>query len=79
MNFGLVNAPSTWLRCINDALGDSVGRTCLVYMDDIIVMSPTADSHPSALRDVLDKLRAAKIYLKARKCKWFVLNIIGRK
>jgi hypothetical protein len=70
MNFGLVNAPSTWLRCINDALGDSVGRTCLVYMDDIIVMSPTAESHPDAVRDVLDRLRKAQIYLKARKCTW---------
>jgi hypothetical protein len=70
MNFGLVNAPSTWLRCINDALGDAVGRTCLVYMDDIIVMSPTPESHPAAVRDVLDRLRKAQIYLKARKCNW---------
>ena len=70
MNFGLKNAPSTWLRCLQDALGDSVGRTCLMYMDDIIIMSPTAETHPAAVRDVLEKLRTAQIYLKASKCEW---------
>ena len=51
-NFGLVNAPSVWITCITAwTRRCKMRRTCLVYMDDIIVMSTTPENHADALRD----------------------------
>ena len=70
LGFGLVNSPAIWTTCILNILRDLIGVDCLVYMDDIIIMSTTRENHPAAVQRVLDKLRHHKIYLKARKCKW---------
>jgi len=67
LGFDLVNAPAVWVTEINRALGDAVGRCCLVYMDDIIIMSKDAAGHAAAVREVLDRLRKANIYVKANK------------
>lgn len=66
--FGLVNAPSVWITCIRQALGDAIGRACLEYMDDIIVMSTTPESHADALWDVWSRLKKAQIFWKPKIC-----------
>jgi hypothetical protein len=35
--FGLTNAPGTFQRLMNFVLRSVLGKTCLVYLDDIIV------------------------------------------
>ena len=73
-----------WITKINKVLGDLLGRVCLVHMDDILIMSADLESHASAVRQVLDRLRQAHHYVKARKCKWpveeveFLGHTIGR-
>ncbi len=65
-----MKAPAVWITEINKVLGDLLGRVCLVYMDDIFIMSADFESHASAVRQVLDRLRQAHHYVKARKCEW---------
>jgi Reverse transcriptase (RNA-dependent DNA polymerase) len=39
MPFGLQNAPATYQRAIDIILSGLKWRTCLVYLDDIIIYS----------------------------------------
>ena len=43
-------------------------KFCLIYLDDIIVFSPTFEDHLHHLRQVLDRLRTANLKLKPSKC-----------
>ena len=43
-------------------------RTLLLYLDDIIVISPDFDSHLERLEEVLKRLRGADLKLKPSKC-----------
>jgi len=40
----------------------------LIYLDDVIVISPNFDTHASRLREVFDRLLAAGLKLKPSKC-----------
>jgi hypothetical protein len=48
---------------------------CLVYLDDIIVYSRTADEHLERLKDVLDRLTSAGLKLKPEKCALFQKSV----
>ncbi len=43
--FGLRNAPSIFQHAIDDVLRKNIGKTCQVYIDDIIIFSPNAETH----------------------------------
>ena len=43
-------------------------ETCLFYLDDIIVFSKTWEEHEDRLRQVLERLRQAKLKLGVDKC-----------
>src|SRR5262249_11145096 len=43
----------------------------LVYLDDILVYSKNPEEHERHLRQVLDLLRANKLYAKWPKCEFF--------
>ena len=68
LSFGMKNAPSWFQRILGDVLSDIAFRTCLVYIDDIIIWSKDADTHMVHLQQVFDRLRAAGLTLKASKC-----------
>ena len=71
MPFGLCNAPATFQRTLDIILSPYRWRTCLVYLDDIIIFSPNYESHIQHVDEVLSAIQAAGVSLKLRKCKFF--------
>lgn len=75
MPFGLVNAPATFQRLMEVVLGGLVGKKCLVYIDDIVILGRTWEEHRKNLAEVLERLRAAGLRLKPRKCSFAQLEV----
>jgi hypothetical protein len=65
--FGLTNAPGTFQRLINFVLRSVLGKTCLVYLDDIIVFSKTKEEHFNNLRKIFKLLDEANLKMKLSK------------
>ena len=68
MPFGLCNAPGTFERVMEVVVRGLQWRTCLVYLDDIVVFSATFEEHLQRLGEVLDRLIAAGLKVKPSKC-----------
>lgn len=79
MPFGLTNAPATFQRLMNVTLAGLNWKTCLVYIDDILIFSRTFDEHMSRLREVFDRLRGSNLKVKPSKCRfaYFETNYLG--
>ena len=68
MPFGLCNAPATFQRVMQTVLAGLEWQSCFVYLDDILVASKTFQEHVQHIREVLERLCAAGLRLKPRKC-----------
>ena len=66
--FGLCNDPVTFSRLMDRIFAGLHWKTCLFYLDDIIVFAPTWEEHLARLRQVFKRLRHAKLKLGADKC-----------
>jgi hypothetical protein len=77
--FGLCNAPSVFQRTMDKVLSGLIGKTCLVYLDDIVIFSKNETEHAEHLQEVLDRLQAAGLTLKASKCSFGLtsVNLLG--
>ena len=69
MPFGLCNAPATFQRLMDSILAGLHWRSCLVYIDDIVVIGKSFDEHLYNLQQVLERLRQAGLKLQPHKCK----------
>jgi hypothetical protein len=68
LSFGLVNAPAAFQAVMNKIFSKLLYKCCLVYLDDILVFSKTAEEHAQHLKDVLDILKANKLTVALHKC-----------
>ncbi|XP_026459874.1 uncharacterized protein LOC113360593 [Papaver somniferum] len=68
MPFGLTNAPATFQALMNHIFQDHLRSFILVFFDDILVYSPTMDSHLIHLQTTLDILRANQLTANFSKC-----------
>ena len=77
--FGLTNAPATFQQVMNNMFGSRIGESVLVYLDDILVFSRTAEEHLKHLEDVLAVLRQNQFKAKLSKCQFNrpELNFLG--
>ncbi len=75
MPMGLANAPATFQAYINQALAGLVDVTCIVYLDDILVFSEDRAQHEQHVREVLDRLRKADLYVNRDKCEFHVTQV----
>jgi muramoyltetrapeptide carboxypeptidase LdcA involved in peptidoglycan recycling len=69
MPFGLTNAPAQFQAYINKALTGLVNITCIVYLNNILVFLETEKEHVAHVKEVLQQLREAKLFIKLLKCK----------
>jgi hypothetical protein len=68
MAFGLTNAPSTFMRLMNEVLRSFIGKFMMVYFDDILIYSKSLDEHSEHLRAVFDALHEARLFANLEKC-----------
>jgi hypothetical protein len=67
MPFGLCNAPATFERVMEAVLPGLMYDSCLVYLDDVIVIGHTFQEHLLNLRKVFERLREARLKLNPGK------------
>ena len=59
MAFGLCNAPATFERFMEKILRDLLNDICLIYLDDVMVMTKSFD-------EMLDNLRTIFVRMKCQ-------------
>ena len=81
MAFGLCNAPSTFQRVMNLVLRGLTWNKVLVYLDDVMVLGQSFDSHLENLREVFSRFQENNLKLKPRKCHLFKTEVefLGKK
>jgi Reverse transcriptase (RNA-dependent DNA polymerase) len=79
MPFGLCNAPANFQRFVDITLSELTWKTCLVYLDNIIVFSKTPAEHMVHLDSVLHHLYHTGLALNLNKCHFFkeTLDYLG--
>ena len=73
--FGLRNAPSIFQRAIDDVLREAIGKYCHVYVDDIIIYSPSGETHLKHIDLILQKLENARMRVWPEKSKFFKTQV----
>jgi Reverse transcriptase (RNA-dependent DNA polymerase) len=73
--FGLANAPAVFQSVMNRTLQPYLGKFAMVYIDDVITYSKTAEEHEQHLRLVLQALRENHFYANAEKCNIFAPKV----
>lgn len=67
MPFGLKNAPATFQRVMDQILRGLVNKTCLVYLDDIIIFSTSLQEHITNIKEIFNRLRDAGLKIQLDK------------
>ena len=73
--FGLRNSPITFQKTMAEVLKGLLFKTCLIYLDDIIVWGDCLECHKKNLQEVFDRLEKANLTLKASKCEFAMEEI----
>jgi hypothetical protein len=75
VSFGLTNAPSYIMNMMNKVFMDELDKFVVVFIDDILIYSSTAEEHEQHLRVVLEKLRQNQLYAKFSKCDFWLEEV----
>jgi hypothetical protein len=68
MPFCLTNAPTTFMRLMDDVLRPFTNSFVVVYLDDILIFNKTWEEHMQHTQWVLNTLRQHKLYANLEKC-----------
>lgn len=68
MPMGLTNSPATFQSMMELVLRGLPWQVCMVYLDDVLIYSPTFEDHLDSLREVFSRIQAAGLRLNPKKC-----------
>jgi hypothetical protein len=68
MPFGLMNAPATFQAVMEKVLAPVLWKTCVVYIDDLVIFSQNEEEHLENLAEALKLLDKAGLRMKVEKC-----------
>ena len=75
MSFGLTNAPAHFMYLMNSVFILELNKFVVVFIDDILVYSESAQDHEKHLRIVLTRLREHHLYAKFSKCEFWLKKV----
>ncbi|KAL0541114.1 hypothetical protein IC582_021151 [Cucumis melo] len=75
MSFGLTNGPAVFMDLMNRVFKDFLDSFVIVFIDDILIYSKTEAEHEEHLHQVLETLRANKLYAKFSKCEFWLRKV----
>jgi hypothetical protein len=67
LSFRLMNGPATFQPVMNDVFDPLLNTSFIVDLDDILILSCTAEEHFHHVKQVLDILRSGKFYAELNK------------
>uniref|UniRef100_A0A803U1T3 Gypsy retrotransposon integrase-like protein 1 n=1 Tax=Anolis carolinensis TaxID=28377 RepID=A0A803U1T3_ANOCA len=68
--FGLKNGGGCFMQLINEILHPLLYRGVFIFLDDILIVTEDKEKHVKLVREVLQRLREAKLYAKLSKCEF---------
>ncbi|KAJ9558426.1 hypothetical protein OSB04_013040 [Centaurea solstitialis] len=75
MSFGLTNAPAAFMDLMNRVCKPYLDEFVIVFIDDILIYSKTAEEHGEHLRKVLEMLKRERLYAKFSKCEFWLKEV----
>ena len=68
MPFGLINARAMFQRAMDIAFHGLIGRSAVVYLDDITIFSKKREGHAFHLKQIFERCQKYGISLNPKKC-----------
>jgi hypothetical protein len=75
MPFELTNAPTYFMNLMNKVFTEELDKFVVVFINNILIYSRSAEEHEQHLRVILNKLQAHKLYAKFSKCEFWLQEV----
>src|ERR1700722_6657481 len=70
MFFKLINAPAIFQAYINKTLESFLNITCVAYLNNIYIYNDLIKEYAKYVREILDRLKKIRLYIKLSKCEF---------